>query len=457
MLRPVCVGGDARSSLVFPRLRLFLCCWQHVAFLVDEVPQQVLQFALGDDQHGTILCFLRQREFINVARIPFVLNRIARATHGLLVSLCRVVEQEPSRIVESGEGLRSATLGNLRTEDAFRLRACCARCLYRTNLCLHQAAVGVVEDASVGVASLFDMHVIGGVAGRQELLRSAESLPILSGGKVAIASVATLRTPINKEVSIGVAVYPFWSLSLAHISSCGFHQEVSTCCRLPIDKVFALQVVESELRVVGLCSNEVEDVLSVNVDSADEGRFEFHITVLAHKDWTVAVDGVPSRSVHAVSVVQLLTCRQRVGEQICFPACGVEFWSRSSGGHRLNLQFGVRNVVAYLQSAIDELAASCLLAMDGNNIVCAVELQGLLCFWQQGPRFILGVVASHLGSKQSVDIDFCILIMEEPQTKVRKTTHIETVDLEGSPYPNVAARPWSPSSATKAGTACLPT
>ena len=198
---------------------------------------------------------------------------------------------------------------------------------------------------------------------------------------------------------------------------------------------------EARLAVVCITGNEMEDILSVDGGTANERCLHFYISIFASKDGTVAIDSSPFRSVQAICVMQLLACRQSVGHQIGFVADTREFRSRSPLWHRLYLYVVKGSVVAHLQSAVDELAACRLLAMDGDGVVRTVQLQRLESSRQEWPLLVFSVVASHFERELSVDVSLSILVMEEPEAQVLNPAGIEIVDLEGAPYPDVAACP----------------
>ena len=128
-------------------------------------------------------------------------------------------------------------------------------------------------------------------------------------------------------------------------------------------------MVESGLTRRWDTGNQMEDVLPVCADSADERCFHLHISIFAAKDGAVAVDSSPFGSVQAVSIMQFARCRQGLGQQVGLIADAGEFWRGSLCRHRLDLQVGVGGIFAHLQTAIYELTACRLLAVDGDDII----------------------------------------------------------------------------------------
>ena len=131
--------------------------------------------------------------------------------------------------------------------------------------------VRVIEDAGIGVARFLYVHVVNGIACRVEAARRRESFPVFCGAEIDVVPVVALGTPINKESGNVLVENPFRRLSLADIGSGWSHQDVAVISYLPVDEVFALQVVEPSLAVVGETCHEMEHVLPIHVDSADEG------------------------------------------------------------------------------------------------------------------------------------------------------------------------------------------
>ena len=94
--------------------------------------------------------------------------------------------------------------------------------------------------------------------------------------------------------------------------------------------------------------------------------------------------------------------------------------------------------------------------MDGDDVVRAVGLQGLQSFGQQGPLLVFCVVAGHFGGEHSVDVDFCILVVEEPEAQFLQLAVIDVADLERTPEPDVAAGPCRASATAEAGLSAPP-